>query len=328
MPYRVFAFVLRSRKWDGYRRMIVSLVSQHFRNRDSSSGRREQVDIVKGKGKGLILLLHGAPGVGKTSTTEGVAEHFKKPLFQITCGDLGTTAKEVEMTLETNFALTSRWGCILLLDEADLFLAVRTKHDFIRNGLVAAFLRVMEYYTGILFLTTNRVGDFDEAFKSRIHISLYYRELTQPKTIDVFALNMDIIEERFRSNGKSIEIDKVAIGSFASEHFANYPHARWNGRQIRNACQTALALAEFEVIEERNDSVIKLTIDHFKTVQKAYLDFAKYIQDLFGTNSARRAKEDKLRAIVLDELENDQIVFMDRRQAFKAAAQAQAQPTT
>src|SRR4051794_28771603 len=30
----------------------------------------------------------------------------------------------------------------------------------------------MEYYAGILFLTTNRVGDFDEAFTSRIHVSL------------------------------------------------------------------------------------------------------------------------------------------------------------
>jgi hypothetical protein len=52
-------------------------------------------------------------------------------------GDLGTTAKEVEKALETNFALASRWGCILLLDEADVFLAERTKEDFKRNGLVA-----------------------------------------------------------------------------------------------------------------------------------------------------------------------------------------------
>lgn len=52
-------------------------------------------------------------------------------------GDLGTTAKEVEKTLESNFALANRWGCILLLDEADVFLAERTKEDFVRNGLVA-----------------------------------------------------------------------------------------------------------------------------------------------------------------------------------------------
>lgn len=52
-------------------------------------------------------------------------------------GDLGSTAKEVEEALETNFAMASKWGCILLLDEADIFLAERTREDYVRNGLVA-----------------------------------------------------------------------------------------------------------------------------------------------------------------------------------------------
>lgn len=62
---------------------------------------------------------------------------FSKPLFHVTCGDLGTTASDVEKALEKNFALASKWGCILLLDEADVFLASRTPQDFIRNGLVS-----------------------------------------------------------------------------------------------------------------------------------------------------------------------------------------------
>ncbi|KAK3983791.1 hypothetical protein QBC44DRAFT_386245 [Cladorrhinum sp. PSN332] len=388
MSYRVFGFVLRSRKWEklditymaevqssqistnvgaegqsydpndvtkknlpvtafdrlvlekGHRPMIESLVSQHFRNRESATGQREQADIVKGKGKGLIILLHGAPGVGKTSTAEGVAEMFRKPLFQITCGDLGTTAREVEMALETNFALASRWGCILLLDEADVFLSARTKEDFIRNGLVAAFLRVMEYYTGILFLTTNRVGDFDEAFTSRIHISLYYPELSQDKTVQVFKLNMDMMEERFRAKGKTIEMDKVGIGSFASQHFVSHEHARWNGRQIRNACQTALALAEFEAQGNSHhsilkpDAVISLGVGHFETVQKAYLEFARYMHKLFGTNSSRRAKEERLRAIWIDE--NDRVVAtqgmggsgLDKKEAFLRASHGQSGANT
>jgi hypothetical protein len=52
-------------------------------------------------------------------------------------GDLGVTARDVEKTLETNFNLATKWGCILLLDEADVFLAKRSKEDFVRNGLVA-----------------------------------------------------------------------------------------------------------------------------------------------------------------------------------------------
>jgi hypothetical protein len=164
MTYRVFAFVLRSRKWaqldlkflryqnedareftlsafdqlelpDGHRDMVKSLVTQHFRDRQSTSN--EQTDLIKGKGRGLIILLHGAPGVGKTTTAEGVAELFQRPLFQITCGDLGNTAQDVEGELEKNFTLASRWGCILLLDEADVFLSARERKDFERNGMVA-----------------------------------------------------------------------------------------------------------------------------------------------------------------------------------------------
>lgn len=56
-------------------------------------------------------------------------------------GDLGTTAREVEEELERNFALASRWGCILLLDEADVFLSARERMDFTRNGLVAGELK-------------------------------------------------------------------------------------------------------------------------------------------------------------------------------------------
>ncbi|KAK3299450.1 uncharacterized protein B0H64DRAFT_439821 [Chaetomium fimeti] len=73
-------------------------------------------------------------------------------------GDLGTKAGQVETALERHFALANKWGCVLLLDEADVFLAERSPQDFERNSLVAVFLRVFEFYAGVLFLTTNRDG--------------------------------------------------------------------------------------------------------------------------------------------------------------------------
>ncbi|KAK2040620.1 hypothetical protein LZ31DRAFT_603828 [Colletotrichum somersetense] len=289
---------------DGHRDMVKSLVIQHFRHRQSHFARDGQTDLIQGKGKGLILLLHGAPGVGKTTTAEGIAELFRKPLFQITCGDLGTTAKEVEVELEKNFALASRWGCILLLDEADVFLSARERMDFNRNGLVAVFLRVLEYYAGILFLTTNRIGDFDEAFASRIHMSLYYPELDEQKTLKVFRLNLDLIEQRFQKQGRAIIIDPSSIEDFALHHFHEHRYNRWNGRQIRNACQTALALAEFDAQggmldvngEIDRNAVVRLQLKYFRTVQRAYLDFGKYLGDIQGAQGDRRAIDLKLRA--------------------------------
>ncbi|KAF7522030.1 hypothetical protein G7054_g12267 [Neopestalotiopsis clavispora] len=316
MTYRVFGFVLRSRKWaqldlsllrdedenartvtvnafdrlelpKNHREVLKSLVVQHFRSKQSTFMKDEQTDLIQGKGKGLILLLHGAPGVGKTTTA----------------GDLGTTAREVEEELEKNFSLASRWGCVLLLDEADVFLSAREKTDFTRNGLVAVFLRVLEYYSGILFLTTNRIGDFDEAFSSRIHMSLYYPPLDEESTWKVFKLNLDLIEERFVVQGRSVIFDRSAVEKFAREHYRDHVYKRWNGRQIRNACQTALALADFDSqggsldidSEINKNAVVQLQLKYFETVQKAYLAFDEYLGDIQGGQGDSRAIDYKLR---------------------------------
>ena len=73
-------------------------------------------------------------------------------------GDLGTTAPEVEKALETSFSLASRWGCVLLLDEADVFLAARSRIDFKRNGLVSGMFSL---HMGTCIMMTNRDGRTD-----------------------------------------------------------------------------------------------------------------------------------------------------------------------
>jgi SpoVK/Ycf46/Vps4 family AAA+-type ATPase len=122
---------------------VESLVKTHSqRPKTASKGKLEKdikhhVDFIRGKGDGIIMLLHGPPGVWKTSTAECVAELCDRPLFQITCGDIGTDPKDVEKNLNDNFRLADRWGCVLLLDEADVFLTKRGQEDLKRNTLVS-----------------------------------------------------------------------------------------------------------------------------------------------------------------------------------------------
>jgi hypothetical protein len=164
------------------------------------------------------------------------------------------------------------------------------------------FLRVLEYYTGILFLTTNRVGDFDEAFASRIHVSLEYPPLDRPSTENILNLNIRLIRERFHKTHRSIEIDELGINESALNHWETHRKARLNGRQIRNACQTALALAEFEAQGGNHEAItvqnatVNLYSRHFDTVLKAYLAFNKYLKDIYGTSSEEHAGELGLRA--------------------------------
>lgn len=76
----------------------------------------------------------------------------------LTSSDIGTSPENVEFNLTKQFKRASSWGAVLLIDEADVFMERRSTNDLNRNSLVAGFLRSLEYYDGILFLTTNRVS--------------------------------------------------------------------------------------------------------------------------------------------------------------------------
>ena len=100
----------------------------------------------------MIILLCGPPGVGKTLTSEAVAEEMKVPLYLMSAGDLGFDPRHVETKLQDILEMCSRWNAVLLLDEADVFLEQRSLHELERNKLVSIFLRVLEYYEGMSYL--------------------------------------------------------------------------------------------------------------------------------------------------------------------------------
>jgi len=129
---------------ESYKSLLVSLVDSHESNPDeapsdttAASRPRGQIDLVRGKGRGLIILLHGPPGSGKTSTAETIAAYTGRPLYAITCGDIGETASEVEKNLQHHTQLAAAWGCVLLLDEADVFLMRRSWNTVSRNAIVS-----------------------------------------------------------------------------------------------------------------------------------------------------------------------------------------------
>ena len=163
-----------------------------------------------------------------------MADSTKRPLFPITCGDIGETAMEVEKNLHKNFRLAHKWGCVLLLDEADVFLAKRNKTDLRRNAVTSVFLRSLEYYAGILFLTTNRVGGIDPAFKSRIHVSLYYSRLNLSATIRLYETFIKRAKaEQQRKGSMLFKVKEKEILRFAERHFKQLEKeglGTWNGR--------------------------------------------------------------------------------------------------
>lgn len=123
-------------------------------------------DIVDGKSGGTTIMCKGAPGLGKTLTAEVYAEAVGKPLYRVHSGQLGISAETVEANLSIVLRRAARWGAIMLIDEADVYIR-RRDNDLQHNAIVAEFLRTLEYFNGLLFMTTNRTDDIDDAILSR-----------------------------------------------------------------------------------------------------------------------------------------------------------------
>lgn len=130
-------------------------------------------DIIKGKSTGTTILCKGLPGTGKTLTAEAYSEITHRPLYKINSGQLGIAPSEVEDNLEAILRRAERWNAVLLIDEADVYIRERG-NDMEQNAVVAAFLRTLEYFHGLLFMTTNRVHDIDDAIASRCIASILY----------------------------------------------------------------------------------------------------------------------------------------------------------
>ena len=123
-------------------------------------------DIVAGKSGGTTVLCAGPPGVGKTLTAEVYAEIIQRPLYRVHSGQLGLNVAAMEIALRDALMRAQRWGAVMLIDEADVYIK-RRDDNIAMNAVVGVFLRVLEYFNGLLFLTTNRIDDIDEAIISR-----------------------------------------------------------------------------------------------------------------------------------------------------------------
>lgn len=183
-------------------------------------------DLLKGKHGGVVILASGDPGVGKTLTAEIYAETTQRPLYVLELGELGTKAAEVEERLQRVFARVTRWNAVLQFDECEIFLAKRGT-DLERSAIVGIFLRLLDYYRGLLFLTTNRPEVLDEAILSRVMLKLDYPHLDQDTRIQIW-------QTMFSMAGLRME----------SDDFSWLAEIDLNGRQIRNITRLTKILNE------------------------------------------------------------------------------------
>ncbi|QXP89720.1 AAA family ATPase [Methylococcus capsulatus] len=174
-------------------------------------------DIVAGKSGGTTVLCAGPPGVGKTLTAEVYSEIIRRPLYRVHSGQLGLNVAAMETSLKDVLTRAQRWGAVMLIDEADVYIK-RRDDDITMNAVVGVFLRVLEYFNGLLFLTTNRVDDIDEAIVSRCIALIKFHPPEREDRCKIWR----VMTEQF-----ALAVDEALIGQLADA----FPAA--TGRDIK-----------------------------------------------------------------------------------------------
>jgi AAA+ superfamily predicted ATPase len=183
------------------------------------------------------------------------AEHTHQALLNISTGELGSYQFRIEIELKRLLTYASKFKAIVLIDEADVFLEARKSgpaDQLEQNAMVAVFLRQLEYFQGIIFLTSNRVSVFDPAIKSRIHLALQY---ASPGT----AVRR-VLWQKHLSNVPAEEID-VSM----EEALDAVEDTKMNGREISNSINTARTLAKSEGS--------KLKLEYLQTIVQVWSEF-------------------------------------------------------
>ncbi|KAL9625328.1 MAG: hypothetical protein Q9160_000391 [Pyrenula sp. 1 TL-2023] len=223
--------------------LLLGLVKNHGRGQAKRGNKGYELnDIVAEKGKGLVILLYGTPGVGKTSTG------MKFLVFALLkmSNDFGSPNDRHRSQKAT--ILNRSGGC------------GRTLGTFgpsaEGSALVSVFLRVLEYYRGILFLTTNQIAQFDVAVQSRIHIALKYEELSKEQAKAIF---LGFVQQYRNQNVVS---EYAKIEKFAEKELHR---KKFDGRQIRNIVASAMGYAQGE--DE------KMNVEHIQQIVSHVEDF-------------------------------------------------------
>ncbi|KAI8674623.1 AAA domain-containing protein [Fusarium keratoplasticum] len=288
LPVHVLGFALGKREWaifdmsfvedlvidsNPMKHLIMSQEKQEMIEAVAGSPRKGtalkpwttdwSADFIEGKGRGRVIFLHGSPGTGKTMTVELIAKKTRRPLLSLSVADLGTEEVQMEKRLMKWLSRAAIWGAIVLIDEAEVYMEQREPGQTGRNALVTAFLRSMEYFPGLLFLTSNGIGLFDEAVMSRIHLAVQYERPTDAERTEIWRRLFDKLEQDQESGSESSQTGgsaikpTIVVRSTARDVVLSkeqYPtNLKLNGRDIRNLLLSAISLARHRSLNEAVD---------------------------------------------------------------------------
>ncbi|KAJ5630110.1 hypothetical protein N7528_003767 [Penicillium herquei] len=236
---------------------------------------------------GTTVLLHGPPGCGKTFSVECLAETLKRPLLRLMHSKLGGSHQDFAQSIAEFLRLSDRWGCIMLLDDVDVFLVQQSSNDISQSIMTTLFMHLTETHTGVLFMTTSRVGTFGITSSSRIHLKFYFPRLDMVQYAAARRFTLARIRARFQKTGteyivrvneefwdriwKLLEERKIPV----------------SGRQLMNLCETATILASAKSARQNGSSILELP----RPITVLYVDEECFLTAINSTREFDEAME-------------------------------------
>lgn len=211
------------------------------------------VDIVEGKSGGMIILASGDPGIGKTLTAEVFSEKMRKPLYQIQASQLGIKISEIETNISSALRRAERLNAVLLLDECDTYVRKRGK-DIKQNCIVGIFLKLLEYFNGVMFMTTNKHDIVDAAIMSRCTAHIKYEMPDEPQRKKILLVHAAI---------QNITLSETEAGKIAKKYIMS-------GRDIRNMYKNVKKFHAAKMVKGK----LTLTVGMITPIEK-YTPFVK-----------------------------------------------------
>jgi len=188
------------------------------------------------QGRGLLALLCGPPGTGKTMSAQVIAAALGVDLFRIDLAAVvskwvGETSRNIDRLL----ARAARLDVVLLFDEADALFGRRTEirdaNDRFANTDTGYLLQAIESYRGVALLASNRKVDIDPAFLRRLRYVLDYPLPEEAERRRMWRRMVDALAGSPRAVELHGELDRIAAAVEAT------------GGQIKYAVLTAVFAA-------------------------------------------------------------------------------------
>ncbi|ESZ89544.1 hypothetical protein SBOR_10071 [Sclerotinia borealis F-4128] len=227
----------------GHEKLLKALVSTH-------PSSKSWLSQENNKSSSLAIFLHGPKSTGKHLMVKALASHFDKPLYTITGSDCGINTWDFAREFANHFKRATKWNCIVAIPDADSLFPHRktaSDSDFDASGV---FLRELELFNGIVVLSTDRKYVVEEQVVNGMNVCLENDSWSKEDNMTVWhrAWRLKSDEALLSSNElHSLEMQQSTRSYWLKFIEREYTMGkRWNGVEIDNYFDTALAMAKYD----------------------------------------------------------------------------------